>query len=177
VRPLAEFGDTPLAELRVGEIAAWEASLPPRFRHDVMRAFSMICRAAVEWGQLEQNPAKTGPNPAPAVLEREVLTPTELDALAGEMEPLYGAAAVVGAWCYLRPSELLGLERRDVDLDAGLLHVRGTKTARSQRSVPVPLRARQVLAELPARLDTRLVFPAPAGGRYDPNNFRPREFS
>ena len=177
VRPLAEFGDTPLDELRVGEIAAWEASLPPRFRHDVMRAFSMVCKAAVDWGQLADNPAKTGPNPAPAVLEREILTPAEVDALAGEMEPLYGAAALVGAWCYLRPSELLGLERRDVDLDAGLLHVRGTKTARSQRSVPVPARAHQALAELPARLDTRIVFPAPAGGRYELNNFRPREFA
>jgi integrase len=79
---------------------------------------------------------------------------------------VYGAAALVGAWCFLRPSELLGLERRDVDTDAGLLHVRGTKTARSQRSVPVPLRARHALADLPARVDTRLVFPAPAGGRY-----------
>jgi integrase len=177
VRPLAEFGDTPLAELRVGEIAAWEASLPPRFRHDVMRAFSMVCRAAVDWGHLQQNPAKTGPNPAPAVLEREILTPAELDALADEMEPLYGAAAIVGAWCYLRPSELLGLERRDVDLDAGLLHVRGTKTARSQRSVPVPARARQVLDELPPRVDTRLVFPAPAGGRYALGNFRRRQFA
>jgi integrase len=177
VRPLAEFGDTPLAELRVGEIAAWEASLPPRFRHDVMRAFSMVCRAAVDWGQLTQNPAKTGPNPAPVVIEREILTPAEVDALADEMEPIYGAAALVGAWCYLRPSELLGLERRDVDLDAGLLHVRGTKTARSQRSVPVPQRARQALDELPPRVDTRLVFPAPAGGRWALGNFRAREFN
>jgi integrase len=177
VRPLAEFGDTPLRELRVGEIAAWEASLPPRFRHDVMRAFSMVCCAAVEWGQLERNPAKTGPNPAPAVLEREVLMPGEVDALADEMEPLYGVAAIVGAWCYLRPSELLGLERRDVDLDAGLLHVHGTKTARSERSVPMPLRARQVLDELPPRVDSRLVFPAPAGGRYALGNFRRRQFA
>jgi integrase len=137
----------------------------------------LICKAAVDWGQLAQNPAKTGPNPAPAVLEREILTPAELDALAGEMESPYDAAALVGAWCYLRPSELLGLERRDVDLEAGLLHVRGTKTARSQRSVPVPQRARQALEELPPRVDTRLVFPAPAGRRYALNNFRPREFA
>jgi integrase len=176
VRPLAEFGDVPMAELRTAEIAAWEASLPPRFRHDVMRAFSMVCRAAVDWGQLEHNPAKTGPNPSPAVIEREILTPAEVDALAGEMEPLYGAAVILCAWSYLRPAELLGLERRDVDLDAGLLHVRGTKTARSQRSVPVPTRARQVLDELPPRVDTRLVFPAPAGGRYALGNFRRRQF-
>jgi integrase len=176
VRPLAEFGDVPLAELRTAEIAVWEASLPERFRHDVVRALSMVCRAAVEWGQLDRSPV-VGPNPAPSVIEREILTPAEVDALAGEMEPLYGAAALVGAWCYLRPSELLGLERRDVDLDGGLLNVRGTKTLRSQRSVPVPLRARQALADLPARIETRLVFAAPAGGRYALGNFRRRQFA
>ena len=177
VRPLAEFGDVPLDEIRTGEVAAWEAGLPPRFRHDVVRALRMVGRAAKEWGYVARNPFMTGANPSPVVLEREILTPGEVDALADEMEPVYGAAALVGAWCFLRPSELLGLERRDVDTDAGLLHVRGTKTARSQRSVPVPLRARQALADLPARVDTRLVFPAPAGGRYALGNFRRRQFA
>jgi integrase len=175
VRPLREFGDTSLDELRVAEIAAWEASLPPRFRHDVMRAFRMVGKAAVEWGYVATNPAATGPNPAPAVLERDVLTPAEVDVLAEEMEPLYGAAIIVGAWCYLRPSELLSLERRDIG--DGVLNIRGTKTARSRRSVPVPLRARQALEKLSARIDTRLVFPAPSGGVYRLDNFRPREFA
>jgi integrase len=169
VRPLREFGDTPLDELRTAEIAAWEAALPARFRHDVMRAFRMLGKAAVEWGYLASNPAATGANPAPSVLEREILTPAEVDALAEEMEPLYGA------WCYLRPSELLGLERRDIG--DRVLNVRGTKTARSRRSVPVPLRARQALDGLPARIDTRLLFPAPQGGVYRLDNFRPREFT
>ena len=173
-RPLEEFGDTELAELRVGEIAAWEATLPPRFRHAVMRAFRQVCGAAVEWGYLATNPAKTGANPAPAVLEREILTPDEVDSLAEEMEPLYGAAVLVGAWCYLRPSELLGVERRDVG--DGVLNVRGTKTARSRRSVPVPLRARQALDGLPPRIDSRLLFAGPGGGVYDLRNFRRREF-
>jgi integrase len=135
----------------------------------------MVGKAAVDWGYLASNPIATGPNPAPAVVEREVLTPAEVDALAEEMEPLYGAAVLVGAWCYLRPSELLGLERRDVG--DGVLNVRGTKTARSKRSVPVPLRARQAFEGLPARIDTRLVFPAPSGGVYRLDNFRPWEFA
>ncbi len=36
--------------------------------------------------------------------------------------------------------------------------------------------ARQVLAELPARIDTRLLFPAPERGSYGLDNFRHREF-
>ena len=90
------------------------------------------------------------------------------------MRPLYAIAVIVGAWCYLRPAELLGLERRDVG--DGLLEVRGTKTRRSHRSVPVPSRAAQALSELPPRVDTRLLFPAPQGGLYEGTHFRAREF-
>jgi integrase len=174
-RPLAEFGDTALTDLRVAEIAEWEGSLPPRFRYSVMRAARQVGRGAFEWGFLERNPFVTGSNPKPSVLEREILTPEEVDRLAEKMRSPYGAAMVVGAWCYLRPSKLLRLERRDIG--DGVLNIRGTKTARSRRSVPLPLRARQALEELPARLDTRLVFPAPFGGVYRLDNFRPREFA
>jgi integrase len=82
---------------------------------------------------------------------------------------------IVAAWCYLRPAELLGLERRDVG--DGVLNVRGTKTARSKRTVPLPVPARQALEEVPARIDSRLLFPSPAGTPYELCNFRRREFN
>jgi len=187
-RPLAEFGDVKLDELRTGELAAWEASLPPRFRYAVVRALRQVLDAAVAWDYLARNPAKaTGKNPAPPVLERAALEPADVDKLAGEMRSPYDAAAIAGAWCYLRPGELLALERADVDQAAGVLHVRRTldgnggtkasgKTRRSIRAVPLPLRARQALDELPPRLDTRLLFPGPSGAPYDLRNFRRREF-
>jgi integrase len=85
----------------------------------------------------------------------------------------------------LRPSELLALERGDID--GHELRIRRTldgsggtkasgKTRRSLRAVPLPSRARDALAELPPRLDTRLLFPAPSGGPYDACNWRRREF-
>jgi len=186
VRPLAEFGDVQLSDLRTGEIAGWEATLPPRFRHDVVRALRQVLDAAVAWEYLARNPARaTGKNVRPAVLERIALEPSDVDKLAGEMRSPYDVAIVVGAWTYLRPSELLALERGDVD--GNVLHVRRTldgqggtkargKTRRSLRTVPLPSRARQALAELPPRLDTRLLFPAPSGAPWDACNFRRREF-
>ena len=86
---------------------------------------------------------------------------------------------------FLRPSELLALERGDVDGD--VLHIRRTldgeggtkasgKTRRSLRTVPLPVRAREALSGLPPRLDTRLLFPGPSGKPYDLRNFRRREF-
>ncbi|MEO5576724.1 MAG: site-specific integrase [Gaiellaceae bacterium] len=161
VRPLREFGDLRLTELRTGELAAWEASLPPRFRHDVVRALRMVLDAAVAWQHLAANPAKaTGKNPSPPVVERAVLEPGDVERLAREMTHPYDVAIIVGAWCYLRPSELLALERGDVG--DGVLSVRGTKTARSRRTVPLPLRASEALQALPPRLDTRLLFPSRA---------------
>jgi integrase len=176
VRPLQVFGDVRLSDLRTGEIAAWEGTLPPRFRHDVMRAMRMVLDAAVAWQYLEKNPAKaTGKNPAPPVVERIVLEPADIERLASEMRPPYDAAILVGAWCYLRPGELLGLERGDVG--DRVLNVRGTKTARSRRTVPLPLRAAQALSELAPRLGTRLLFPSPRGMPYDACHWRRREFN
>jgi len=176
VRPLREFGDLQLTGLRPGEIAAWEASLPPRFRHDVVRALRMVLDAAVAWQHLTANPAKaTGKNPSPPVVERAVLEPGDVDRLAFEMTHPYDVAIIVGAWCYLRPAELLALERGDVG--DGVLKVRGTKTARSRRTVPLPLRASEALRALPPRLDCRLLFPSPQGGSYDACNWRRREFN
>jgi integrase len=176
VRPRKEFGDVKLTELRTGELAAWEAGLPPRFRYAVVRALRQILDAAVAWEFLTRNPAKaTGKNPAPPVLERAILEPAEVDRLAAEMNSPFDVAVIVAAWCYLRPAELLALERRDVG--EGELRIRGTKTARSVRTTPVPLRAREALAELPPRLDTRLLFPSPSGGLYDRRNWGRREFT
>jgi integrase len=186
VRPLDEFGDVKLSDLRTGEIAAWEATLPPRFRHDVVRAMRQVLDAAVAWEYLARNPAKaTGRNVKPTIVERVALEPADVDKLAGEVRSRFAAAIVVGAWCYLRPSELLALERGDVD--GNELRIRRTldgmgglkssgKTRRSLRPVPLPLRAREALAELPPRLDTRLLFPATSGGPYDACNWRRREF-
>ena len=170
-RARKKFGDTKLAELRRGEIAAWEAGLPVRFRHAIMRAFRQVLAAAVEWGYVTQNAAVTGRNPAPSVLERAVLEPAEVEQLSAEMRSPFGAAVIVCAWAYLRPAELLGLERGDVG--EGELRVRGTKTLRSLRSTPLPLRAREALDELPPRLDTRLLFPSPSGGLYDRRKLGP----
>jgi integrase len=82
----------------------------------------------------------------------------------------------------LRPEEWIALERRDVDTRTGIVHVRRVvtdgelklygKQARSLRTVPLPVRAAEALADLPARIDTPLLFPGAKGGYLNLHNWR-----
>jgi integrase len=75
----------------------------------------------------------------------------------------------------LRPSELFGLEQRDVDRGAGVVYIRRayangrikhTKTRLSTRAVPLQAKALEALDRLPAS-DNPILFPNMRGGRID----------
>ncbi len=85
----------------------------------------------------------------------------------------------------LRPGEWIALERRDIDLDGRVLHVRRAyrngrikvpKTDSSLRSVPLQDIAVAALKRIPVHPETSLVFPAANGGYFDLHNFRVREW-
>jgi integrase len=111
----------------------------------------------------------------------------EIEAIAAELSPRYVPLPAFAAATGLRPEEWQALERRDIDRRAGLLTVRRTvssgevvnlaKTERSRREVPLSRAAIDALEQLPARIDTSLLFPAPAGGLLNLDNFRRREWS
>ena len=114
-------------------------------------------------------------------------TVAELDAIALELSPMYRPLPAFAGATGLTPEEWAALERRDLDRHAGVLNVRRTvsdseivelgKTTRSRRQVPLTARALAALDELPPRLDTPLIFTAPAGGLFNLNNFRRREWA
>jgi integrase len=184
------YGDVPLRELErmAGELAAWQATLPERSRYGIVQALRQTLAAAIRWDYMSRNPAKlAGRNPEPSPRPVRAYTVAELDAIGAELSPRYEPLPDFAAATGLRPEEWAVLERRDVDRGAGIVSVRRTvsdgdvvelaKTSKSRRQVPLTPRAGAALDRLPVRIDTPRLFPAPAGGLLNLDNFRRREWA
>ena len=178
-RPLEVFGTVPLADLErmADEIAGFAAKLPERYRYSVVSALRQTCEAGVRYGYLARNPAKlAGKNPQPPPRAIRVYTVDEIKRLTAELGQKQAASVRFAAATGLRPAEWASLERRDIDKARRVLLVRGTKTQRSKREVPLTAAALAALDSLPARLDSSYVFGSTRNGPFDVHNFRRREW-
>ncbi len=184
----AVFGSWTLRELEgaAADVAAWRAGLSDTSRYRLTSALRQVLGAAVRWRYLTVNPAvDAGRNPQPRAEELDPFTRDEVDKIAVELGHVYGPLAIVGAETGLRTAELIALERRDVQDGAVVVqrrHANGRlvdypKTERSRRRVPLTDRAQAALEGMPARIDTRLVFPAPEGGHLNLDSWRFREWT
>jgi integrase len=126
---------------------------------------------------MTRNPAKlAGKNPQPPPRTVRIYTADELKRLAGELGNREAAAIQFAAATGLRPAEWAGLERRDVDKTRRIVQVRGTKTHRSRREVPLTTAALAAIETLPLRIDSIYLFSSSRRGPFDVNNFRRREW-
>jgi integrase len=132
--------------------AKLKAGLSPQSVGHLRAVLRTALRQAVEWGTLNRNPAALAKPPRVSRHEFRILDPeaarTLLVAAEGDrLEALYSVALALG----LRQGEALGLRWKDVDLDAGQLHVRHAlqrvdgdlvlvepKTDRSRRTLRLP---------------------------------------
>jgi integrase len=141
--------------------------------------------AAVRWKYLTRNPAAdAGKNPQPRAEEILPFDPAEVAAIILELDRLDQARVLVAAETGLRPEEWIALERRDLDRQGRALAVQRKyakgvlrpygKNHRSRRRVPLTGRAFGAFEQLPPRLDTTLLFPAPQGGHLALDNWRNR---
>jgi len=118
-----------------------------------------VLRRAVEWEWLSDNPAKRVPNPQRRAKEKRPFESwAQIEAVATQLRLPYGPMVVFAAATGLRPSELFGLEWRDVDREAGVVYVRRafangrvkqTKTRLSTRAVPLQAKGLEALDQLP----------------------------
>lgn len=111
----------------------------------------------------------------------------QVESVALELDARYQAIPVVLAGTGLRPEELFGLHRADVDLERRLITARrrysggelkdGTKTGKRERIVPFGQKIYDALKAMAPRIDTPILFPAPRGGYIDLEKFRHREWA
>jgi integrase len=171
------LGEKRLADLSPRDVYAWRFSIPEGHRFEATQALRQVLNRAVAWGLLDYNPAKLGvPNPARRANEKRPFeTWQQVETVAANLGPVYGPMVIFAAGTGLRPSELFGLDRRDVDRQAGVVYVRRayangrlnhTKTRLSTRAVPLQAKALEAFDRLPAS-DNPILFPNMRGGRID----------
>jgi integrase len=185
-----EFGDRQPDSLRRIELEDWRDTLPAGSRHYVFRSFRQALAWGLQRGLVDRNASDGIKNPKRKRHERKPIVPfeswDEVDAVASELDERYAAIPVFAVGTGLRPEEWIALERRDVDRERRLVHVRrrftggllknGTKTV-PERVVPLRQRVLDALDRMPTRIDTPILFPAPRGGHVDLERFRHREWA
>ncbi len=202
------FGTITLDKLKPSDVEGLVLSLRTKVRPDGSRALAdstirqtyTILRAGLDGAVRDQLIAR---NPAAAIRRPGVARTEAVHVDAGDVTKLlaaaqgsrYHSALVLIAATGMRRGEALALRWEHVDLEAGVLHVRGTlsrvngrllvtepKTARSRRTVPVSpavvaLLRRHRTAQLQERLragnqwtDCGHVITTEAGSAVDPRN-------
>jgi integrase len=185
------FGDRHPDSLNRLELEDWRATLSPGSRHYGFRAF----RQALAWGiarNLVTRDASVGiKNPKRKRHERRDVLPFEswadVEKVAGELLPHLRVIPFLAVGCGLRPEELFGLHRSDVDRANGVLRINrrytggvlkeGGKTDGSVRAIPLRGKVLDALDAMPKRIDTQILVPAIRGGYIDIERFRHREWT
>lgn len=154
---IPELGHVPLAKLSPQQVQALlnrklASGLAPRRVAMIRGVLRTALNQALRWGLVARNVATLVTPPRAAHFEVRPLDPAQarafLDAVRGDrLEALYTVALALG----LRQGEALGLRWDDVDVEAGVLHVRHAlqridsklqlvepKSARSRRTIVLP---------------------------------------
>lgn len=180
------FGTVPMSAVTPAMVRKWVGGFPsdtPAARANAYRVLSQVFRAAVEDGIVTESPVRVkGAGQYIRKRDGHALQAAEVVALAAKVPESRRLAILLGAYCALRPGEVLGLRRRDVDPRTHSLNIRETasavhagssrvgpvKTAASLRTVHYPSGLQDAVVEhlkthtgTPA---TDHLFPSPRGG-------------
>lgn len=179
------FGTTPMSAVTPAMVRKWVGNFPPETpaaRANAYRVLSQVFRAAVEDGIVTESPVRVkGAGQYTRKRDGHALQASEVFALAEKVPDSRRLAILLGAFCALRPGEVLGLRRRDVEARSHSLNIRETasavhagssrvgpvKTASSLRTVHYPSGLHDaLLAHLETYtgpLPTDHLFPSPRG--------------
>lgn len=190
---LPSLGDTRLSALRPSHIRSWYSELRgsqgpgQSTAAKSYRLLRAVLLTAVTDEIIARSPCQIPGAGIERAPERPLAAIADVEALTAAISPRFRALVLLAARCGLRRGELLGLQRNDLDLDAGVVRVErsmhqladGTlvigppKTDAGRRKVAIPPHLRNDLA---AHLDSyvalapeALVFTGERGGPLRPH--------
>ena len=156
---LPKFGQTPMSEIKKVHLQAWalelknEKGLSPRTVEKILNLLAQILKVAVESEYLYKTPFSGWTRGKATKLNKVVpLTQSQVDQIAQNLAPEYRIMVWIGYWTGMRPSEILGLTRGQLDFENEQIIVdrqisrdvneikasQGLKTENSERKVPFP---------------------------------------
>lgn len=156
------LGDAVLADITPEDVRVWFAGLGTVNETRNAQAYGLltaVLNTAVDDGLLAQSPARIkGASTVKGRRRAVILEPDELAALADKMPAPLALTVLLAGWCGLRRGEVFALTRGDFTADGSTVaitkavtyrerrYVCGpTKTAESNRIVPVPPHLRPII--------------------------------
>ncbi|MCA1602380.1 MAG: tyrosine-type recombinase/integrase [Acidobacteria bacterium] len=178
------FADLAIGDLNPRQIRQWVASLVAKglAPATVRKAYQLLTkslREAVDAGLLAQSPCRGISLPKIEVREMPALEPPKIVVLAQTIDARYRALVLLAAYSGMRWAELVGLTRKRIDLDKGVVEVKEIivelegrllapsppKTKAGRRRIPIPPSvAKEIRKHLDLGEGSDFVFQSPEGG-------------
>src|SRR3954452_22819583 len=121
------LGDMPLRTLTPATVRRWHAEVAASTGSTATRQAYALLRAilntAVADDAIGRNPCRIRGAGQPHTPERPLIDAADVETAAAAMPAGLEATVLLALWAHLRIGEILGLQRGDIDLDAGTLTV------------------------------------------------------
>jgi integrase len=120
------FGTKELSKITPTHVRSWYADVAaetPGAARSAYRLLKAIFNTAILDDLIVKNPCRVKGGGTDRVTDRGIPNVEQVAALTQSMPEQYRAAVILAAWGTLRRGEVLGLNRGDVDLAAGLVRV------------------------------------------------------
>jgi integrase len=184
------LGSVMISDLSASEVRTWHAELArmhPSTAAKAYRLLSTMMRTALDDGLIARSPCRIKGGGTERAMERPIASVAEVEEIAARVPERFQALILLAAWAGLRRGEVLGLERRDLDLSAtrvrveravhhmtnGEVFVGPPKTDAGVRTVHFPEHLVPILRGHLERFAgpeaTSLAFPGEAGGILRPH--------
>ncbi|NEY31398.1 tyrosine-type recombinase/integrase [Streptomyces sp. PRKS01-65] len=151
---LGAFADVDLDEITAPRVREWRAERlrvtgAKTITAKAYRLLKAIMETAVDDELISRNPCRIKGAGKEKAAERRIATVAQVDALADAVGMRWRLMVYLGAYGPMRPEELAGLRRRDVDVDTLRIHVR--------RAEPERMDGRRVQGDTKSEAGTRTV--------------------